>query len=128
MFYAGLDNPYVHLGLPKDELLISTFFYILFLFFAFTSLGMTRKDTFMYVLLVVAGQFLFMFLFPGINGYVGWLVLGLLLAKLVGIHHPPSEIEQPLDAKRILLGWFSLLIFVLCFTPDPFEVQLINGK
>jgi membrane-associated protease RseP (regulator of RpoE activity) len=128
MFYAGLGNPYIELSLVPGELLFNTAFYVLFLYFAFSSLGLKRRDTLMYVLLIVALQFVLMFLIPGVKGYMGWLLLGFLLAKVVGIHHPPSEIEQPLDSKRILLGWLSLIIFVLCFSLSPIDVEVIIGK
>lgn len=44
----------------------------------------------------------------------------LLLGRFLGIYHPEVEIDEPLDLKRKLLGWFTLLIFILCFTPYPF--------
>jgi len=55
-------------------------------------------------------------------------VFGFLLARFVGIAHPPSEIEHPLDTKRIVLGWLSLLIFVLCFTPVPIELDIFTDS
>jgi membrane-associated protease RseP (regulator of RpoE activity) len=128
MFYAGLGNPYIQLDLPPGELLFNTPFYILFLFFAFNTLGFSKRDTFMYVMIVVATQFLLMYLIPGIKGYMGWLILGFLLARMVGVQHPPSEIEQPLDSKRILLGWLSLLIFILCFSLSPIDAEVFIGK
>lgn len=125
MFYAGLGNPYVNLSLPPGELVFNTLLYVGFLFFAFSGLGLTKRDTLMYVLLMVALQFLFMMFFPDVKGFTEWLILGFLLGRLVGIQHPPSEIEQPLNSMRIALGWLTLLIFVLCFTPVPLTIELI---
>lgn len=125
MFYAGLGNPYISLQLPAGELMFNTALYILFLYFAFSGIGGSRQDTVMYVLLVVAGQFLFMMVWPTFKGFTEWLILGFLLGRLVGIQHPPSEIEQSLDSRRIILGWLTLLIFILCFTPTPLTVELI---
>jgi hypothetical protein len=98
------------------------------LFFALTSLQLRRRDTLMYSLLIVAGQFVVMLLWPNVKGYFGWFLLALIFSKMVGVYHPPSEIEQPLDGKRIILGWLSLLIFVLCFTPIPIVLNVIIGK
>jgi membrane-associated protease RseP (regulator of RpoE activity) len=123
MFYAGLGNPYIQLSLPQGELLFNTILYTLFLFFAFTGLGLKRRDTIMYVLVMVALQFLLMVLMPGIEGYSGWLLLGFLLGRFIGVQHPPSEIEQPLDSKRILLGWITLIVFILCFSPAPIQLE-----
>jgi membrane-associated protease RseP (regulator of RpoE activity) len=128
MFYAGLNNPYIQLTLPKTELITYTLIYIVFLYIAFLALGVSKRDTLMYALIVTACQFLIAMTFPNAQGYSPWLLLGFLLAKLVGIQHPPSEIEQPLDTKRITLGWISLLIFALCFSPVPLDPELLIGK
>ncbi|HYG01322.1 MAG TPA: site-2 protease family protein [Chryseosolibacter sp.] len=125
MFYAGVNNPYIQLSLAPGELLFNTSLYILFLFFAFTGLGLSKRDTLMYVLMIVALQFLMMVVLPDVKGFNEWLILGFLLGRLVGIQHPPSEIEQPLDQKRIILGWLTLLIFILCFTPVPITIDFI---
>jgi hypothetical protein len=46
----------------------------------------------------------------------------MLIAFFVGVPHPPSEIEQPLNTTRKILGWFALLVFILCITPDPISL------
>jgi hypothetical protein len=43
-----------------------------------------------------------------------------VLGRFLGIYHPETELQEPLDAKRKLLGWLSLVVFVLCFSPKPF--------
>jgi hypothetical protein len=128
MFYAGLGNPYILLSLPSGELLFNTVFYVVFLYFAFSTLGFKKRDTLMYVLLIVALQFVLMYAVPGVKGYMGWLVMGFLVSRVAGIYHPPSEIEQPLDNKRIILGWLTLLMFVLCFSASPIDIEVITGK
>jgi len=125
MFYAGIGLPYIQPGLDKSELLFNTTLYILFLYFAFKGLGLPGRDTIMYVLVIVALQFLIMTLLPDFKGFNEWLILGFLLGRLIGIQHPPSEIEQRLDSRRIMLGWFTLLIFILCFTPVPISIEII---
>ena len=123
MFYGGLGNgDFVNLSKPAPDLLIATVVYIALMFFAFLSLGMTKTNTLMLTLLIVSIQFLGMLFMPEVKGFPGWLVLGFLLSRLVGIQHPPSEVEQPLDGKRIVMGWLTLLIFVLCFVPLPLEI------
>src|SRR3546814_5524485 len=64
---------------------------------------------------IFAAQFSLMAYTPGIKGYEGWLLFAFVLGRFIGVEHPRSEIEQPLDSKRILLGWIALLMFVLCF-------------
>jgi hypothetical protein len=77
----------------------------------------------MYALLMFAFQFLLAWLYPGIRGYSGWLVFGFVLGRFIGIQHPRSEIEEPLDQNRQILGWLALLIFIICFSPNPIEIK-----
>jgi hypothetical protein len=68
-------------------------------------------------------QVLFLDFFPKAEGYTGWLVFGLLISKMIGIGHPPAPDNRVLDTKRKVLGWLTLLIFLLCFSPKPFIVM-----
>ncbi|RMG03946.1 MAG: site-2 protease family protein [Nitrospirae bacterium] len=52
----------------------------------------------------------------------GWAVWAFLLLML-GLRHPPVLYwEEPLDGKRRFVGWVSLIIFFLTFTPVPFRM------
>ncbi len=52
----------------------------------------------------------------------GWLVWAFLLYML-GLSHPPVIYwEVPLSRGRLIMGWLSILIFILTFTPAPFRV------
>lgn len=124
MTYGGLGNPYIDLRQPPGELALYTLIYIAFMYFSFVGLGLSKTNTLMFVLIVVALQFVAMLVIPQVKGFDSWIILGFLLSRFVGIQHPPSEIEQPLDAKRIILGWLTLLIFVLCFVPMPVKVEI----
>jgi len=123
MFYAGLGFEFIHPSLPLSELQWSIPLYIVFLYFCFRGLGLSLRDTIMYTLLVFALQFSLMVIFPKVQGYSGWLVFGFLLGRLLGITHPPSEIEEPLDDKRKILGWIAMIIFIICFTPNPINLK-----
>lgn len=58
----------------------------------------------------------------GLFGWKGWIIWGILLL-ILGIRHPPTvNPDEKLDSLRKVIGWASLLIFVLCFTPTPFYV------
>jgi hypothetical protein len=54
-----------------------------------------------------------------------WLNVWLLWAVLVQIfglrHPPPLDDLTPLDTKRKLVGWMTIGIFFLIFTPLPFS-------
>jgi hypothetical protein len=82
-----------------------------------------RLTVILIALSIFVGQLLINYVFPQVQGYSGWLAFGFILGNFLGIFHPPAEIEQPLDTKRKILGWVSLLIFLLSFSPEPFIVK-----
>lgn len=123
MFYAGLGLEYIRPSLPLSELQWSIPIYILFMYLSFQGLGLPFRDTIMYTLLVFAAQYIVMVLFPTVTGYSGWLVFGFILGRFLGIRHPHSEIEEPLDNRRKILGWIAVLIFIVCLTPNPIQLM-----
>ena len=72
--------------------------------------------------LSVVVQFGINLVFPTWEGYSGFLAFAFLLGRVLGVHHPPTEDIQPLNRTRQIVGWLSLLIFVLCFSPKPFII------
>ena len=61
--------------------------------------------------------------FGGIAIFIfhGWILL-LIMLIWFGYKHPPTLDDTPIDAKRIIIGVITLLIFLLSFTPEPFKV------
>ena len=58
----------------------------------------------------------------GIFLWEGWIIWGVLLI-ILGFRHPPIVYSgMPLDPKRKIIGWISLIIFILTFTPVPIVV------
>lgn len=52
----------------------------------------------------------------------GWIIWGVLLI-ILGFKHPPIVYAAvPLDPRRKIIGWISLAIFVLTFTPVPIMI------
>jgi len=125
MFYAGLGLSYIDPSLPQGELLVGIAGYLMFLFLAFRGLMMSAQDTLMYVLLMFALQFSLMVYMPGIKGYEGWLLFAFVVGRFIGVEHPPCEIEQRLDTRRVIIGWIALLVFILCFSPAPIRLEAI---
>lgn len=58
------------------------------------------------------------------QGWPGWLVLALLLTILGRDHPPPYFGHIPLNRSRRVIGYLSLLVFILCFTPVPFSYSI----
>lgn len=58
------------------------------------------------------------------NGYTVWLVWALFVLFFVKIEHPPVRVEEPLSKGRRIIGWASLVILILCISPNP--MYLLN--
>jgi membrane-associated protease RseP (regulator of RpoE activity) len=128
LFYSGLGLEYIAPTMSNNGLLIAIPAYILFLYIAMTGLKLSKRDTAMYAVLIFALQFILVRIFPGLSGYGGWLLFIFFVGRFVGIEHPQSLIEEPLDEKRLVLGWITLLIFFLCFSPAPMTMTVIMGQ
>jgi membrane-associated protease RseP (regulator of RpoE activity) len=124
LFYAGLG--YVDPRDTTQNLLWKIPLSLAFYFFALKGLSLSQLNTMMLALGMFALQYGLGFFIPGIRGYPGWLLFAFLIGRMVGIAHPPSQDETPLSTGRKILGWIALVIFVLCFTPNPLEVILIE--
>jgi membrane-associated protease RseP (regulator of RpoE activity) len=121
IFYAGLG-----LVTPYDEasaLVINIPLYVLGLTYIFFSMSESFQTRLTLALSVFTVQFAIGFLNPNIEGYVGWLVFGLLIGRFIGVKHPPAIDNQPLTMTRKVIGWIALLVFILCFSPQPFVVN-----
>lgn len=121
VFYAGLGtiNPYE----PTNDLLFGIPLYLGFLYIIFSRFSPSIQTNFLVVLSIFSAQFLVSSINPLLIGYPGWLVFALLLGRFLGIYHPPVMINYPLSTGRKVLGWLALLIFILCFSPEPFVIE-----
>ena len=124
LLYAGLGNELIDLKNSSDMAVVTVPAYVIFLYLCLTGLKLHWRDTLMYAMLIFALHFGMAAFLPAVKGYSGWMLFGLVVGRFVGIQHPPSEVEVPLDNKRVVLGWITLLIFVLCFSPAPVEAAI----
>ena len=53
-------------------------------------------------------------------GTTGWLVWAVILFFVIKLDHPPIYDDTPLTPNRMLLGWFTFILFLLTFPPIPF--------
>jgi len=121
VFYAGLGmvTPYQVEHIFDTDVLI----YLLLLYFMFSKVGGTFKNTFLIAFGILTIQFATSYFFPNLKGYNGWMFFAFILGRFLGIFHPKAELDQPLGWKRKALGWLSLAIFIVCFTPTPFVFE-----
>ena len=66
---------------------------------------------------------LFLLVICGLWFWQGWLMWALLLYLLGFRHPPPYHSWVPLDGPRRLLGFITILVFILTFTPTPFKLE-----
>jgi membrane-associated protease RseP (regulator of RpoE activity) len=49
-------------------------------------------------------------------GWPGWLFWVLILKVFIGVKHPDTPDQTPLDRRRMIIGWVALIILVLTFS------------
>ncbi|MEO0468293.1 MAG: site-2 protease family protein [Bacteroidota bacterium] len=98
--------------------------YLMFLVYIFSRIiGRENwRQVGLMALIVFISQLMIKFNFPGIDANPIWLVYTLMVVAFVGLDHPPARQEHRVNRPRQLLGWLSILIFILCFTPVPIAV------
>ncbi len=124
VFYSGLgmfrvsDFTYT----ASESIYTSLLYFLLFVYFnylCFSRIFQNRMNNWILALGVVFVQLIITMVFPWINGYSGFLAFGFLIGRILGVYHPSTEDHRPMGAGRMILGWLTLGIFILCFSPYP---------
>lgn len=92
------------------------------LFFCLKALRTPTMTTLMVAVAMFTVQYAIAFFFPTVVGYPGWLLFAVIIGRLMPVAHPPTEIEVPLTRGRKILGWIALIVFIICWTPDPIRI------
>lgn len=89
-----------------------------------------------YMISVITFVFLFIFGLSGFAdsmldlnlniGWSGWLFWALILYYVIRLKHPPIADDSPLDSKRMILGYFSFVILLLSFSPNPIIIASVG--
>ncbi|GAB4044825.1 site-2 protease family protein [Spirosoma litoris] len=124
-FYAGLGSyKPSDFAVPTDEAFFEELgefgLYVGFLYLAFSRISENWVTSLLIALSVVIAQLAVSWVWPNAEGYSNFLVFVFVVGRFLGIYHPETEQDEPLDLKRQILGWLALIIFVLCFSPRPF--------
>jgi membrane-associated protease RseP (regulator of RpoE activity) len=127
IFYAGLGYFNAYEFTTQDTqmffILIGKFAaFILFNYFCFSRITDNLMTNWLIALSIISLQLLISYFFPTIEGYSGFLAFGFMLGRFLGVYHPTTSDLTPLTLKRKILGWLSLIIFVICFSPKPFTI------
>ncbi len=120
LFFAGLGiiSPYDSL----EDILIGMPIYVGFLFICLYFFRTRALTKLMIAAGITAVQFLTIYIFPHAHGYEGWLVFGFLIGRFLGIYHPHVLYDEPLSPGRKIIGWITLIIFIISFSPTPFII------
>jgi membrane-associated protease RseP (regulator of RpoE activity) len=71
----------------------------------------------------ISRGFVFCLIPLGIFYWNGWLLWTTILL-FIGLNHPVTmDDSEPLSRRHFWLGWFALIMFILCFTPIPFYIS-----
>jgi hypothetical protein len=65
-----------------------------------------------------AGQY-----FPVAGDYGFYLFFSFLIGRFLGVDHPRAVEDRPLSKGRRIVGWITLAVFVVSFTPRPLYIE-----
>jgi membrane-associated protease RseP (regulator of RpoE activity) len=51
-----------------------------------------------------------------------WFFWAMIARYIVKLDHPPVSDETPLDSRRMAIGWFCIVIFILSFSLNPLTI------
>ncbi len=114
------------LELAPNLMILSWITWTIFLFFILQR-AFNREQVWVASGLVVSiiSAGLFYFLFAQDNGMESspiWIFWIFFITFFVKVEHPPVLIERPLTPTRKVLGWLSMLIFVLSISLNPLSI------
>ncbi|MES3516612.1 MAG: site-2 protease family protein [Natronomonas sp.] len=66
--------------------------------------------------------YLYFFADVGFNAPILWTFWGVVALVLTYVGSATPVYDEPLDRKRIVVGMFTFVLGLLCFTPVPFEL------
>ncbi|HEY6171696.1 MAG TPA: site-2 protease family protein [Candidatus Kapabacteria bacterium] len=103
--FSQKTHKYVGIGVAAVLALIS----LPELFISFASTDNFQVPDFLHSLVV-----------PGGSSWIFWV---LMIVFFIRFKHPMVDTDEPIDTRRKLIGYFTMLIFVLSFTPSPLVLQ-----
>ena len=123
VFFAGLSLPRSEPDESFIQILFRIVFYLIFLIFLLAKLPLRKNSKLILALVIICGQLLIGYFWPQTDGYIGWMLFAIILGRFIGVTHPRVAIEEELSPGRKVLGWLAILIFVICFSPQPLVIQ-----
>jgi membrane-associated protease RseP (regulator of RpoE activity) len=129
VYLAGVgifrNNVFADAFASVSELLIFAPLYIYLLYLIFSKITDSPTTNLMIAVSVFAAQFFTELILPEFEGFNGWFLFAFLIGRFLGVNHPEAYDESPISLNRKVLGWTALVIFVLCFTPQLLDVEMM---
>ncbi|WP_370087884.1 site-2 protease family protein [Ekhidna sp.] len=127
LFYAGLgwvtSADLINTSLESiANFLISIGVYLFIVYWSAFSVFREKRDRLLFATVILTVQFFVSSIFK-VEGYTGWLLFSVLIGRFIGVDHPQVIDNRPLTTGRKILGWVALIIFILCFSPQPLVVE-----
>jgi membrane-associated protease RseP (regulator of RpoE activity) len=127
---AGVEAiPFIHLSLGEYDTAAGTLSWLVWAAVLFLLLRKAFHGEHKWIApvlvssLVIAGAYLYLVAGSiSSSGSLLWVVWSFFIAWLVGVEHPPALHERDLSPTRKILGWLSMIIFILCISPNPLYV------
>ncbi|NQZ76663.1 MAG: site-2 protease family protein [Ekhidna sp.] len=127
LFYAGLGWV-TTADLANDSLealgsfLLNIGIYLYVVYSSAYSVFKEKRDRLLYATVMLTVQFFISSIFK-VEGYSGWLLFSFIIGRFIGVDHPQVYENEDLSTGRKVLGWVALVIFILCFSPQPLVVE-----
>jgi hypothetical protein len=103
----------------QGTLLLQFLFFVYFNYLCFSRIFERKINGLILALAVILIQLAFSIYAPQVSGYSGFLAFGFLIGRVLGVYHPETEDNKPIGLTRKILGWLAILIFIICFSPNP---------
>ncbi len=128
---AGIESvPFIHDMLGPYDTGFGALSWILWGIVLFSLMNAAFKGdmNWIYIMLpaslIASGSYIYLIAGPeNIVSSSLWFVWLLFITFLVKVDHPPVTFYKPLSTGRKVIGWLSMLIFILCISLNPLSLQ-----
>ena len=113
----------VPLGELDFSFAISLLLYGWFLMLTFHHFEKNMRKRFLLVIWIMIIQMFANKFFPLEGDYGFYLFFSFLIGRFLGVDHPRALDNKSLSPGRKILGWITLAVFVISFTPRPLYIK-----
>jgi membrane-associated protease RseP (regulator of RpoE activity) len=125
ILYGGIDFLNFKDVSSTEEIMLNSGIYLLLLLTILTKLyGIKKVQKWLPIAFsIIIFHLTLTMLFSNVKGYSGYMMFAVIIVRFLGIQHPFAADDTPLSKNRKVLGWITLIIFILCISPQPFQIS-----